>query len=219
MRIDLHVHSKYSYDCSSEPDEIVECAVKAHLDGFLIAEHNSFEASAPWEALMRDTRRNRGLRIVRGVEITTGEGHVIAVGFKDDSWNPWKHSAKHDTASFDYPNMYEILIKIHEIGGVSIIAHPYRGNGKLAVLEEFAKARHFTTAEGINGLCSKDENLLAIERMKSWQRSYTGGSDAHLPDQVGRAYTEFTNPIADMESLVRELKGGAFTGKYGARSA
>lgn len=216
MKIDLHVHSKYSYDCDSEPEEIIECAVLNGLDGLLITEHNSFAASEPWELLATNSTKNRGLLILRGVEISTSTAHVIAIGFQDDSWNPWKNPARAPSVSEDHINLYELLIRIHEMGGASIIAHPYRQDTKVPLLEDFDKIKHFTTAEGINGLCSSKQNYRAIEQMRSWNRAYTGGSDAHRAEHVGRAFTEFEDPVRDLASLIDELKAGRFVGRYGA---
>ena len=38
----------------------------------------------------------------------------------------------------------------------------------------------------------------------------TAGSDAHKVEQIGAAATEFDNPIAGLNDLIRELKGGRF---------
>ena len=35
-----------------------------------------------------------------------------------------------------------------------------------------------------------------------------GGSDCHYLDRVGKAYTEFVNPVGDMQDLIREIKAG-----------
>lgn len=219
MKIDLHVHSKYSFDSQSEPEEIIDHALRCGLDGILITEHNSFEVSEPWEQYARDAKRNKGLLILRAVEISTSSDHVIAVGFDDDSWNPWRDSSQPRSLSGDEINMYELLIKLHAMGGASIVTHPCRFQRPFRMLEDFEKAKHFTTVEGINGLCSAEDNYRTIEQMRKWNRSYTGGSDAHTPIQVGRAFTEFAHPVFDTTSLIQELKAGDFVGKYGQQQA
>jgi len=42
MRIDLHCHTKYSYDCYLEPVDLIKRAKELNLDGICITEHNSF---------------------------------------------------------------------------------------------------------------------------------------------------------------------------------
>jgi predicted metal-dependent phosphoesterase TrpH len=72
MKFDIHVHSMYSHDSIEKPIKIINKAKKIGLDGIVITEHNSFEASAPWEQY-KDT----GLVVLRGTEYKTREGHVL----------------------------------------------------------------------------------------------------------------------------------------------
>ena len=72
MWIDCHCHTKHSYDNWLEPLDLVRRAKAIGLDGVVITEHHSYEASAPVEAVGRD----EGLLVLRGVEISTDRGHL-----------------------------------------------------------------------------------------------------------------------------------------------
>ncbi len=207
MIIDLHVHSKYSGDNRSEPEPIIEEALRKKLDGIMIAEHHSYEASEPWEAYIRDRKKNGGLYIFRAVEISTTAGHVIGIGLKDDSWNTYRVDGC-------YLEMEEVLAKIRANHGVSIIAHPYRENIDCPLMERFEKLEGYTAAEGINGGCTPEENRRAVDWLIRNGRPFTGGSDAHKPERVGRAFTRFTNPVCTLDDLIRELKAGHYQGYY-----
>ena len=45
FKIDLHIHTKYSGDTSSEPEDVVLHAIEANLYGIAFTEHYSYEAS------------------------------------------------------------------------------------------------------------------------------------------------------------------------------
>ena len=51
MWIDTHCHTKYSYDNWLEPVALIRRAKALGLDGIVITEHYSYEASAPVEAI------------------------------------------------------------------------------------------------------------------------------------------------------------------------
>lgn len=205
MKIDLHVHSKYSGDNLSEPDAIVEEALRKQLDGILITEHHSYEASEPWEEWIRDKKKNKGLLILRAAEVSTTSGHVIALGFKDDSWNA------HYFQTGEYIELEEILFLIREIGGISIITHPYRNNMNYPLLDRFERLTGYTTVEGINAGNTKEENEKAIRILQKRGMPYTGGSDAHSARNVGKAYTVFQDRIRNLEDLMSALRSGRYT--------
>ena len=206
MKIDLHVHSKYSRDNSAEPEHIVEEALSKKMDGILITEHHSYTASEPWEVWINDRKKNKGLLIMRAAEVSTTSGHVIAVGFKDDSWN------ENYIRTGEYLEIGELLFKIREIGGVSIIAHPFREMMEFPLLDRFERLTGYTAVEGFNGANAPEENNRVIRIMNNRSLPYTGGSDAHKPQRVGSAYTRFYNRIENINDLMIQLKSGRFTG-------
>ena len=72
---DLHVHSMFSPDCMQEPAGILKKAARLRLDGIVITEHDSFEASAPWDEL-----ETGDVLVLRAVEYRTAEGHLLIYG-------------------------------------------------------------------------------------------------------------------------------------------
>ncbi len=205
MKIDLHVHSKYSRDNGSRPEFIVEEALRKKLDGILITEHHSYLASEPWEEWIHDKKKNKGLLIMRAVEVSTTSGHVIGLGFQDDEWNV------NYIRTGEYIEMSELLYKIREIKGVSIIAHPYREMMEYPLLDRFDRLTGYTAVEGINGANTPRENERCIRIMNIRNKSFTGGSDAHKPQFVGSAYTKFYHRIHNIHDLMIQLKSGRYT--------
>jgi len=57
-------------------------------------------------------------------------------------------------------------------------------------------------------------NKKAIHAASTLRLPSTGGSDFHRIEQVGRAVTEFFNPIITMDDMIREIKKENGQGVY-----
>ncbi len=196
FRIDLHVHSKYSGDSSSEPEEIIERALELGLDGVAFTEHYSYEASEPVEPL-REKYRGEVL-ILRGVEFSTREGHCLVFGFNTDRALP------------KYAPLGEVLRIVHSNGGVVIPSHPFRGTNSIG--DAIRTIEGLFAIEGFNGYNMHPSNMKAVELAEELGLSFTGGSDAHEPHEVGQCYTEFFDPVTE-ENFLALLRKGRYTGR------
>ena len=54
-------------------------------------------------------------------------------------------------------------------------------------------------------------NVKAIEAAKQMKLPYTGGSDAHAPQEVGSCYTEFDEAVT-YENFIDLLRAGNYRG-------
>jgi len=193
--IDLHVHSKFSGDTDAEPEELIIQAIKQKMDGLAFTEHYSYEASEPVEVLKE--RYSGKIRLFRGVEFSAAEGHCLVFGVNTD-----KLSIGH--ASVEY------LIRIvNEKGGVVIPSHPYRKGNSLG--DRIERTEGICALEGYNGCNMPAYNLKAIKAAKALNLPYTGGSDAHLPQEVGLCYTEFEDEVTE-DNFIDLLKAGYYRG-------
>ena len=200
MRIDLHCHTKYSYDCYLEPLDLIKRAKELNLDGICITEHYSFTLSRHVTNIGEDD----GFLILRGLEISTNMGHLLVYGVKDDSWNTW--------AKDNYPDIAKVIRNVHQKGGICVPAHPFRewnflGNAIFTI-------DGFDAFETHNGANSLHANQKAIQAASTLKLPSTGGSDCHRIEQVGSAVTEFLNPIKTMDDMIREIKNGNCRGVY-----
>lgn len=80
QKIDFHVHTPASQDvhgslASATPHAIVEQALDAGLDAIVITDHNT----VGWVERVRSTAEPTALTIFPGIEISTREGHLLAV--------------------------------------------------------------------------------------------------------------------------------------------
>jgi hypothetical protein len=194
MRIDLHCHSKYSEDNHLEPEEVIERAIQLNLGGVCFTEHHSMTPSWALEKI----EIPEGFYVFKGVEISTGRGHLLAYGLKDDSWNLW--------SGHMHLNALRVIENVHRLGGICVPAHPFRGWDSFG--EDVFRTDGFDAIETHNGLNLGDMNQKAVHAAIIRNLPSLGGSDCHKKEQVGRAFTEFKNPVYTIQDLVEEIKKG-----------
>jgi predicted metal-dependent phosphoesterase TrpH len=200
MRIDLHNHTTLYSECSSmTPDELMIAAKKAGLDGVCITEHDRI-----WS---RDGARRLadvyGIRVFRGVEITTTGGDIVVFGLEEEPDRMWTPA--------------ELKEKVNAAGGVAIAAHPFRGFlvfgfGALDMDIESAKQNptfaHVHGLEVCNGLVTEQENEFARQVAESMGMLQLAGSDAHRSQAVGSCVTIFDDAIETEQQLVAAILSG-----------
>ena len=202
MRIDLHCHSKYSHDNYLEPRLLIHEAIEKKLDGVCFTEHYSLDASLPVEEITVP----EGFHVFRGVEISTNLGHLLVYGLEDDTWNIWSRD--------NYLDCTEVMERVIALGGICISAHPFRGQDSFG--NKISGIRGLEAIETHNGLNTHEANQKAIHFSRLNNIPSVGGSDCHKKGQVGRAYTEFKNPITTMKDCIREIKSGNCIGCHGS---
>lgn len=195
FKIDLHVHSKYSTDNDADPEETVLRAIELGLHGIAFTEHYYYGASEPVEAL-KDKYQD-SIMIFRGVEFSTAEGHCLVFG------------ADTDKLGIKYAPLAEVIRFASKAGGVVIPSHPYRPGTSLGDLVHSVNG--ITGLEGYNGANMYAFNVKAIDAAKTLKLPYTGGSDAHDPQEVGSCYTVFRD-LVTYENFIDLLKAGNYQG-------
>lgn len=185
MRFDLHVHSIYSDDSNSRPSDIIEAAEAKGLDGLAFLDHNSLEGY--FDARKLDT----DLILVPGMEVSTEEGHVMALGIQDEI-KP--RSPIPDT-----------IDSIREKGGLAVAAHPSRfwsGMGRENVLDN-----EWGALEAMNGRSWGMKNRKAQRLAEKLDLPKIGGSDSHRLKTVGKAYTVLEG-VDEWEDVISKIKSG-----------
>ncbi len=202
MWIDCHCHTKYSYDNWLEPLDLIARARDLGLDGVVVTEHSSYEASAPVARVAEE----EGFLVLRGMELATDQGHLLVYGVEDDSWNIWGRNS--------YLPLAEVIARIGELGGICVPAHPFRELGLASYLEGLLDVKGIAGVETHNGGNSDDDNALAIQAADHMGLPGLGGSDCHKVAAIGRCATEFLRPVSDMASFIAAVREGACRGGY-----
>jgi hypothetical protein len=201
MLVDLHVHTLFGGDAMAAPEDVVDRALALGLDGVCVVEHDSYEASET----AAEIGEGSGLVVLRGVEVTTDLGHLLVYGVTDDGWR--------EVAREGVVAAQALVDYVREAGGVVVAAHPFR-NDPTSTEGRLASLAGLFAVEGLNGKALRSENAAACAFANRYGLPITGGSDAHMPGQVGRCVTAFERRVETAAALAAELKAGRFEGRY-----
>jgi predicted metal-dependent phosphoesterase TrpH len=196
FKIDLHVHTVLGGDSVIEVDELVPRCRDVGLDAVCVTEHHSYFLSDPF----KDVSRKTGFPIFQGFEYRAFEGHLLVFGIK----------AEQKALPPRLP-MQKTMDWVHRLGGVAVPAHPYQWsmlNGFPG--DQVLHLEGLFALEVLNAALSCDENHLAVKAASQLGTRGIGGSDAHGPSVLGRAYTQFRIPIRTEEDLVEALRDGGY---------
>ncbi len=189
LRIDLHIHSIHSNDSSMSLDDVVRRCREEKLDGFAVTDHDTLTQVPPSKL------EGTNLICIQGIEVTALGAHVLAL----------------DVSESIPPSLSlaETVDRIHDQGAIAVIAHPYSVfrtwvNTKKVEEAEFDAVEVANAAQFPYGFML-ERNIRLAERLGLPQ---TGGSDAHIPRTVGRAYTIFEAEARDADGVLRALKDG-----------
>ena len=180
----MHVHTEGSPDAHTRIRDIPEIIISKGLDGIAITEHDHF-----------DPPQFDNVIILPGVEITSSEGHIIALGVSEIV--PQKLSAD------------ETIQKIHSQEGVAVIPHPYDPVCecvKIRNLKVMPDAVETMNADALSFVIS---NYLAKRDAQRFKLPQVGGSDSHIPESIGDCYTlidSASRSVADILSAIRQGK-------------
>jgi len=185
IKLDLHIHSKYSYDSISDPKIIVKVAKMRGLSGIAITDHNTIKGG-----LEAKKYSDENLIVIVGSEITTKEGEVIGLFLE-----------KEIPANL---NIIETIEKIHKQNGLAILPHPFDTHRKHAVQNIDKKI--LNVIDGIEVLNARSKagiNANAQKFANENKLKITAGSDAHTLLEIGSAgmYIEGMEKVTEEEIM------------------
>jgi len=203
VRIDPHVHSHASYDGKDPVELILAHANEIGLDAVVITDHDTIHESLRAAELAPEY----GLVGVPGVEVSTADGHLLAVGVEE-------------MPELRRP-LGETVKEVRALGGVAIVPHPFQRT------RHGVRKRNITDCDAIevynSWLFTGYRNRRARRFAMEQGYSHVGGSDAHTTKMVGRAHTEIrfdselTRNKVTSDVIVDAIRGGA-TEIYGRRA-
>lgn len=179
-RADLHMHTTAS-DGWPAPHQLVDQARRVGLDVIAVTDHDTIEGAlraADYAA------RRAGVDVIVGEEVSSRNGHIVGL-FLERRIRPGMSAAA-------------TVHAIHDQGGLAVAVHPFwrtqrrtrtgkvHGVGWLAAELEFDAIEVENATPGFYVF-----NQLARRLNMGLDAAEVGGSDAHIVDAIGRAYTEF----------------------------
>ena len=198
LRIDLHVHSLFSADGVSRPEDLIAAARAAGLNGFAITDHNTCDAVDYMisHGLMRaDGQPVDDMLVIPGIEVTTADGHLLCLGCVLPSSLKGMPSA-------------EVCRLAQEAGGLAVAPHPY-DLFRAGIRESVLDALPLDGLEVFNAATTlKRHNRKAYDYAQKRGLPMTAGSDAHHAGAVGVACTIVETDDFSVRGVLAALRRG-----------
>lgn len=203
-KLDLHVHSQFSADSVADPEMILASAKEKGLDGIAITDHNTSECVDYYmeRGLIRaDGQPVDGFLIIPGQEITTSEGHLLALGIH----LPYLKGI----------SPAEAIEIIHRKGGIAVPPHPY-DQFRAGIREKVLDSLPIDAIEVFNAASTfRRYNRLALEYAVRRTLPMTAASDAHHPSAVGTAFTILAADDFSVAGVLAAIRrGGELRQRY-----
>jgi predicted metal-dependent phosphoesterase TrpH len=184
LRIDLHLHSRFSPDSSTTLSALVERCRELGLDRIALTDHHTAEGALELK------RREPELAIV-GEEVATTEGDIIGL-FVTGS-----------IPSGGTPE--EVCDAIHAMGGLSYACHPMDRRRASFTPERLVElAPRLDIIETHNAWADPAANRAAAELCRELGKVPAAGSDSHAARELGSSWMEI-EPYEGVEDFLHNL--------------
>lgn len=196
VKVDLHLHSRWSHDSGTSLDQLVARCREVGLDHIALTDHNTAEGA------LRLHELHPALGIV-GEEVRTTEGEVVGL-FLERSIPRGLRPER-------------VLDEIHEQGGLTYLVHPFdRFRASWAPHRVAELADRIDIIEVYNAWSSARDNEAAARICSELGKVAATGSDAHHPRELGLSWMEmeafegpadFLRKLGQARHVVTSLSG------------
>jgi predicted metal-dependent phosphoesterase TrpH len=186
--IDLHCHSRGSFDCLSDPREIVRVAAERGLTHLAITDHDRIDVAQEARGLAP-----AGLTVIVGEEVKTLDGDLICL-FLERAIPPGLSVA-------------DTIAAAREQGGLVGIPHPF-DRRRRSILRDAAMA---SLAPGVDWVETHNARVVGRGNEEAAEFALEHGlpgvsvSDAHSIMEVGVAYTALEGDPSTPAGLLAAL--------------
>ena len=168
--VDLHMHTRWSHDCSIEPSELLDHAEEIGLGAIAVTDHNVFGGAIETAELAK----GRDLVVVKAEEVKTdGQGEVIGLFLSEEIPRGMSFA--------------DTIAAIREQEGVVYLPHPF--DRMHAIPDPATLHRHVAdidVLEVYNARLLRDSfNDEALRFARKYRLLQGAGSDAHVLQGVG----------------------------------
>jgi len=166
IKLDLHIHSERSSDGRMTLPEIVDRAKAAGLQGAAVCDH---------DRVLEDAPSFPDFLLIPGVEVSTEYGHLLGLFV---------------TGPVETKEFRRAVEAIHTQGGLAVLAHPFEHSADPKRIESIVPL--LNGVEVWNARANRkhpNANALAEDFARAHGLRRFGGSDAHVPQEVGNGVT------------------------------
>lgn len=191
LKIDMHVHTCYSKDGLTTPRDLVNQLRIIGLNGAAITDHDTVEGA---EKMLNNC--DDDLLIIPGIETSTKRGHILGINIT--------------TPIPKGLSVEEAIEKIHEAGGIAIAAHPQAPFKDSLGLNPKIISLGLDAIEVVNSSLFPFLPLTCLSKKFAdrYHIPQTAGSDSHIPETIGLAYTLIENDGASVDDIVEAIRKG-----------
>ncbi len=189
-KADIHIHSDYS-DGMATVEQILDYAEHhTDLDLIAITDHDMFDGADKARELA--ARRHYRFSVLTGMEVTTIEGHLLALGI--------------DKPVPSLQPLDRTIARVHEQGGLVIVPHPMswliRSVGRRGILRIHNRGSDEVYFDGFETLNPSFAGQItaaqaALLNDQVLHLAPTGGSDSHTLNMIGTGVTGFSGSSAE----------------------
>lgn len=200
VRVDLHVHTMWSGDATTTPDELRDAVAETGIDVLCVTDHSTINGAVELAA-----SGALGCRVIVGEEVRTTAGEVIGLFLRDRLPFGMKPS---DAAA-----------AIKDQGGLVYVPHPFDPMRHCMAEDALAALATAGQVDAIEALNAKVSLTHLNERAAAFAAEHDlaagAGSDAHEPSAIGAAYVEMPDfDDGDPASFLASLRRGRVVGHH-----
>lgn len=196
LKVDLHVHTCYSSDSNVSLNSLLAEIKRKRLDGVAITDHDTVKGALETVKIVSSMTSEHQPIIIPGIEVSTERGHII--GLNVTECIPKGLS------------VIETIERIHEAGGIAIAAHPLSLFKDGVGLSSKILSLGFDAIEVINSSLFPFRLLVGICKKFAKENNLpqTAGSDSHVIEAIGLAYTLINTEDRSVDSIIKSIKEG-----------
>jgi predicted metal-dependent phosphoesterase TrpH len=197
VRVDLHSHTMWSGDSTTTPEEVEEAVLDCGIDVLCITDHNATKGA-------EELAGRLACQVIVGEEVKSRSGEIIGLFLEE-------------RIPFGLPAP-DVCRRIRDQGGIVYVPHPFdplRNCLREDVLLELIEAGLVDALEVRNAKTSLEHlNRRAHDVALEAGLAMGGGSDAHVPDALGAAYSEMPAFDGTPAGFLASLREGTVIGHH-----
>jgi predicted metal-dependent phosphoesterase TrpH len=188
LKADLHLHTTYSFDCATRPEQVVAHCLKIGISCIAVTDHNTIEGALKLKDIAP-------FHVIVGEEILTPSGEILGLFLQERI--PRGLPAE------------EVIARIRKQGGLVCMPHPFARLARAAFDPQTLEAI-LPQIDIIEAFNSRSLLLRSSTQASKFAQSHglpaSAGSDAHTPGEIGNAYVEmpeFNSPPEFLRALAQ----------------
>lgn len=192
LKADLHVHTRYSFDCSSSLERIIQRCQQVGINCVAIADHGTVEGALKLKEIAP-------FRVIVAEEILTPYGEIMGMFL---------------TKTIPQGSVKDSIARIREQGGLVNVPHPFDKmprNGLGHHIDD-ELATQIDILEVFNSRSPVSPGEKAVPFAEKYGLAKSGGSDAHTIGEIGNAFVEIPE-FTDQSDFLQALRQGRVYGK------